>query len=53
MLDKKYKFQEKELKWLKYWQNEKIYEFEENDKELFSIDTPPPTVSGNIHIGHH
>lgn len=52
MLDKKYKFQEKELKWLKYWQNEKIYEFEENDKELFSIDTPPPTVSGNIHIGH-
>ena len=52
MLDKKYIAQEKEAKWLKYWDENKIYKFEENDKQIYSIDTPPPTVSGRIHIGH-
>ncbi len=52
MLDKKYNAQEKEAKWLDYWNQNKIYKFEPNDKEVFSIDTPPPTVSGKIHIGH-
>ena len=51
--DKKYNFIEKEAKWQKFWQEEKIYKFEENStKKIFSIDTPPPTVSGKIHIGH-
>lgn len=52
MLDKKYNFQEKELKWIEYWKENNIYKFERNDKQVYSIDTPPPTVSGNIHIGH-
>ena len=52
MLDKKYNAREKEEKWLKYWLDEEVYKFERNDKEVYSIDTPPPTVSGNIHIGH-
>ena len=52
MLDKKYNFKEKELKWLNYWDENKIYEFKEDEKEVYSIDTPPPTVSGKIHIGH-
>ncbi len=52
MLDKKYNAQEKEPKWLKYWQDNKIYEFKEDGKEVYSIDTPPPTVNGKIHIGH-
>ena len=52
MLDKKYNAREKEEKWLKYWLDEEIYKFERNQKEVYSIDTPPPTVSGNIHIGH-
>ena len=52
MLDKKYNAQEKENKWLEYWKENKIYEFNPDNREVFSIDTPPPTVSGKIHIGH-
>lgn len=52
MLDKKYNAKEKEAKWLNYWQENKIYEFKPDKREIYSIDTPPPTVSGSIHIGH-
>lgn len=52
MLDKKYNAGEKEEKWLNYWKENKIYEFKPDEREVYSIDTPPPTVSGNIHIGH-
>lgn len=52
MLDKKYDFKEKENKWLHYWLENNIYEFIPDDREVFSIDTPPPTVNGKIHIGH-
>ena len=52
MLDKKYNSIEKENKWLNYWKDNKIYEFKLDGREIYSIDTPPPTVSGNIHIGH-
>ncbi len=53
MLDKKYKAEEKEQNWLNYWEENKIYEFDKSKKDsVYSIDTPPPTVSGNIHIGH-
>mgnify|MGYP005771989391 FL=1 len=52
MLDK-YNFKESEPKWEKFWQENKVNEFNKNSKkEIFSIDTPPPTVSGKIHIGH-
>lgn len=52
MLDKKYNALEKEEKWLKYWQEEGIYDFVPDEREVFSIDTPPPTVNGKIHMGH-
>ena len=52
MLDKKYNPEEKEQKWIDYWKDNKIYKFKRNDKPVYSIDTPPPTVSGHIHIGH-
>ncbi|MFA7120514.1 MAG: valine--tRNA ligase [Bacilli bacterium] len=52
MLDKKYEPKEKEAKWLKYWEDNNIYEFKQDDRDVYSIDTPPPTVSGKIHIGH-
>ena len=52
MLDKKYDFKEKEIKWMDYWQENKIYEFKPDQREVYSIDTPPPTVNGKIHIGH-
>lgn len=53
MLDKKYNYKESEKKWQKYWQDEGVYKFDrESSKPVYSIDTPPPTVSGKIHIGH-
>ncbi|KHO48672.1 valine--tRNA ligase [Candidatus Pacearchaeota archaeon CG1_02_30_18] len=48
-----FKIQEMEKKWQKYWENEKIYQSKSiSSKKIYSIDTPPPTVSGNMHIGH-
>lgn len=52
MLDKKYNASEKEEKWLNYWKENKIYEFKRDGRKVYSIDTPPPTVNGKIHIGH-
>ncbi len=52
-LDKKYNITENEKKWQDFWENERIFKFNPNtDKEIFSLDTPPPTVSGIMHIGH-
>jgi len=36
----------------KFWQDNNIYKFKNSNKPIFSIDTPPPTVSGSLHIGH-
>src|SRR3990167_1408153 len=48
-----YSFVEAEKKWKEYWGREKIYDFDaKSKKEIFSVDTPPPTVSGKMHIGH-
>lgn len=52
MLDKKYNAQEKEQKWMHYWAEEGIYKFIPDQREVYSIDTPPPTVNGKIHMGH-
>ena len=52
MLDKKYNANEKENKWLNYWKENGIYDFNLDQREVYSIDTPPPTVNGKIHIGH-
>ena len=52
MLDKKYNSLEKEEKWLNYWKENRIYEFKPDQRKVYSIDTPPPTVNGKIHIGH-
>ena len=34
------------------WEQHKVYTTDHNPGPLFSIDTPPPTVSGALHIGH-
>ncbi|MFB9412979.1 valine--tRNA ligase [Dactylosporangium matsuzakiense] len=43
-----------EEKWARVWEVQRIYEFDRGaDKaNVFAIDTPPPTVSGALHIGH-
>ena len=50
-----YNVSETEKKILQFWEKEKIFEFNEKREKrgkIFSIDTPPPTVSGKMHIGH-
>jgi valyl-tRNA synthetase len=52
-LPKKYKPAEAEQKWQRHWEERGIYKFDKfPDRPIYSIDTPPPTVSGKIHIGH-
>jgi len=54
MLPKRYNFKEIEQKWIQYWKEKNIYKFDINakDKEIYSIDTPPPFTSGTLHMGH-
>jgi valyl-tRNA synthetase len=42
-----------ETKWDEYWETEGTYRFDRTKTrdEIFSIDTPPPTVSGSLHMG--
>ena len=48
-----YNIKETEKKWQSYWHTKKTYSFNPHSKkELFTIDTPPPTVSGAMHLGH-
>ncbi|WP_341750863.1 valine--tRNA ligase [Candidatus Tisiphia endosymbiont of Sialis lutaria] len=51
---KDYSFSESERKWQKFWQEQKIYLWDKNEtrENSFVVDTPPPTVSGQLHIGH-
>jgi valyl-tRNA synthetase len=51
---KKYNHKDVEAKWQQHWLEQKIYKWDENTsrEEVFSIDTPPPTVSGLLHMGH-
>ena len=52
-LPKNYNASESEPKWAEFWEKEKIFAFDPKSKaEIYSIDTPPPTVSGKMHIGH-
>jgi len=53
MAKDKFDILEMEEKWKKYWKKEGIYKFDTNNKKkIFSIDTPPPYISGKMHIGH-
>jgi len=51
---KRFKFKAVQQKWFKYWEKNKIYAFDVNrNDEVFTIDTPPPFVSGVLHIGQY
>lgn len=52
-LAEKYDFKECERKWKMLWEDRGTFKFEpQSSKEIFSIDTPPPTISGEMHLGH-
>ena len=43
-----------EDRWARAWEESGVYRFSGTRPraEVFSIDTPPPTVSGSLHVGH-
>ncbi|MGW5260734.1 valine--tRNA ligase [Microbispora sp. NPDC004025] len=43
-----------EAVWVERWEAEGTYRFDRSRgrDEVYSIDTPPPTVSGSLHVGH-
>ena len=43
-----------EARWAATWRERGTYTFERpaTRAEVYSIDTPPPTVSGSLHVGH-
>ena len=43
-----------EIAWGERWQSDGTYDFDRSaDRhDVFSIDTPPPTASGSLHVGH-
>lgn len=52
-LAKQYDPQSVEPKIQAFWQQISVYEYDKSSsKPVFSIDTPPATVSGKLHLGH-
>jgi len=53
-LPRKYKFSEIEQKWQQKWEEMGIYHFDWNNtqKPVYTIDTPPPYPSGDFHMGN-
>ncbi len=43
-----------EDKFAAHWEREGTYRFDRSKtrEQIYSIDTPPPTVSGSLHVGH-
>jgi valyl-tRNA synthetase len=43
-----------ETKWQARWEAEQTYQFDRSRprSDVYAIDTPPPTVSGSLHVGH-
>ena len=43
-----------EAKWAAGWEEHGVYRFDRTRSraDVYSIDTPPPTVSGSLHVGH-
>ena len=43
-----------EAKWSAAWEREGTYAFDRSAprERIYAIDTPPPTVSGSLHVGH-
>lgn len=52
-LVKRYDAQEVEPRLQAFWEESGTYQFDlTQGEEVFSIDTPPATVSGHLHLGH-
>lgn len=52
LMDKKYDHLKAEAAAQDLWRTDDTYSAKNNPGRLYTIDTPPPTVSGSLHIGH-
>ncbi len=54
LISSSYDHKQIEEKLRKLWDEQKVYSWDSSKSkdETFSIDTPPPTVSGLLHMGH-
>jgi len=53
-LPKNYNHNELETGLVDSWESEEVYRWDpsKSREETFVVDTPPPTVSGSLHVGH-
>lgn len=51
-MEKLYDHKKSEQQAQQSWEQNKTYLAANNPGQLYSIDTPPPTVSGSLHVGH-
>ena len=53
-LDDKFNSETIEQRCMGYWEENKVYAYDKNAsrENTYVVDTPPPTVSGSLHIGH-
>lgn len=51
-MDKQYDYKTHEKRAQEFWESAETYKAHNNPGPLYSVDTPPPTVSGSLHIGH-
>lgn len=53
-LPQNYNFLEREKHWQRFWETQALYSWDPTSPraDTFVVDTPPPTVSGQLHIGH-
>ena len=53
-LPKRFDAKEVEARWQRIWEEQRIYAYDptRSREETFVVDTPPPTVSGSLHVGH-
>ena len=52
-LSKEYQAEQVETGLQARWQSQGIFQFDPQARgKVYSVDTPPPTVSGNLHLGH-
>ena len=48
----KYNPQQAEQKWYQYWQENKFFHSEPDEREPYTVVIPPPNVTGILHMGH-
>ncbi len=53
-IPKKYKHKDLEANWKEQWKKDEVYKWDPTvgRENTFVVDSPPPTVSGSLHIGH-